>query len=452
MEPNQTIQVKFVGNYPIAWEPPAPGESQASSQLSDLPSEMFDSQPTVSDSGFPSTNEELKQQFVAFVEERMRGARGDSDPEAEFCDPETDKRNMLKGYHALLAIVHDPTSTLVATNTTRLKLFMELNRIKFLESAFDALCRNYLSDIDKLGKLWLEKSMQDPAHAGRRKPDREAQEIVPGWYNKMCTLTGGTFLVEAAHIIDVRVTKKLGADKNAHSIWNLLKVFWPLEDLRALTISGDEQRNILPLRVDAHRFWDSHQFALRPLEHPADPTHRLYLQMVWLKDITTEGNLASSPWDHRKNGTITDFRRGNHDNDTFPAIRHGDVFELVTADKAMRPLPNPHFLRLRYAAQKLLAGMMAAGALKDIFRGPPPRGIEGPVRDEAHMPGDWEVLIEAAQQGGVLSPEAAEQWRCYILEEAYQEHQKQLEEYTEWRAKNRILPKGKEVDDEGQGS
>jgi len=81
-------------------------------------------------------------------------------------------------------------------------------------------------------------------------------------------------------------------------------------------------------------------------------------------------------------------------------------------------LPNVHFLKLRYAIQKLLAGIMAAGALKDIFRGPPPRGIKGSVLDKAHIPGDWEVLIEAAQQEGILSAEAAKQWRRYILEEA----------------------------------
>ncbi|KAH6634683.1 hypothetical protein B0J18DRAFT_471558 [Chaetomium sp. MPI-SDFR-AT-0129] len=431
---------------------------------------MFVSRPTVSDSGFPSTDAELKRQSVAFVEERMRGARGDSDPDAEFCNPEIEKRDRLKGYYSLLAILHDPTSALIATNTMRLKWFMKDSGINFLESAFETLSTQYLLNIDKLGKLWCQRSMRDPAHAkegdgddsvdqsrqgesssppkrqklataglshikpGDPKLDREAQDIVPGWYNKMCALTGGTLFMEAAHIIDIGVTKKLGADKNIHTIWNMLRTFWPLEDLRALTISGDEQRNILPLRVDAHRFWDNHRFALRPLEHPTDPTHRLYLQIVWLKDITTEGNLARSPWDHRKNGTITDFRRGNGDNDTFPAIRHGDVYELVTADEATRPLPNIHFLRLRYAMQKLLAGMMATEALRDIFRGPPPSGIEGPVRDEAHMPGDWDMLIEAAQQEGVLSVKAAEQWRRYILEEAYQEYQERVQRYAEWRA------------------
>lgn len=91
---------------------------------------MFDSQPTVSDSNFPATNRELKRQFVTFVEERMRGTRS---------DPEIDKMDMLKGYHSLLAIVHDPTSSLTAPNTTRLKWFMKEAGIKYLENAFDTL-------------------------------------------------------------------------------------------------------------------------------------------------------------------------------------------------------------------------------------------------------------------------------------------------------------------------
>jgi vacuolar-type H+-ATPase subunit H len=59
------------------------------------------------------------------------------------------------------------------------------------------------------------------------------------------------------------------------------------------------------------------------------------------------------------------------------------------------------------------------------------------------MPSDWEMLIEAAQQEGVLSVEAAEQWRRYILEEAYQEYQ---ERYAEWRAEKGILRQGEKVE------
>lgn len=122
------------------------------------------------------------------------------------------------------------------------------------------------------------------------------------------------------------------------------------------------------------------------------------------------------------------FRRGSGDN--FPAIEHGDVYELVTADEVTCPLPNMDFLRLRYAIQKLLASMKAAGGLKDIFRHPPP-SFQGPVRDEAYMPGDWEMLIEAAEQEGILSVEAAEGWRRYFSEIAYQDYQDWYAEYME---------------------
>ncbi|KAK3371697.1 hypothetical protein B0T24DRAFT_630121 [Lasiosphaeria ovina] len=198
---------------------------------------MFDSQPTASDFGIPSINGELKQKFIAFVEERMRGVRDDPDSDADFCDPEIDKRDILKCCHSLLAILHDPTSALIATDTTRLKHFIEAARTKFLEAAFQRLYRNYFSDIDKLGKLWC----QDPIKEGRPKADRDTQEIVKGWYNKICTLTGATFLLEVTHIIDVRVIKKLGVDKDAYNIWDMLRTFWLLKDLKALKISGDEK-------------------------------------------------------------------------------------------------------------------------------------------------------------------------------------------------------------------
>lgn len=487
------IQVNFVGNYLITWEPSV--EPQPSgSQLSDLPSEIFDSQPSVSDAGFPSTNAELKRQFVSYIQRLIRRANGDSDSDADFCDPDIDQRGQLKSYYSLLAIVHDPTSALVATDITRFRAHMEAENIKLVETAFRRLCTGYLLTIDSLGKLWNEKNKRDAAHAeggnkddddvgqnsekessgpakrrklvitgssrgkadriaqkSRGKADRDAQNLVPGWYHNMCVLTGGTFPLEAAHIIDFRVVKKLGADGDAIDIWDMLSHFWPIEDLESLMVAGNEKRNILPLRIDAHKFWDGHRFALRPLEQPTDPAHRLYLQVVWLKDINKDGNLVHSPWDHRKNGTITDFRRGSNDDHVFPAIQHGDVYELVTADEVTCPLPSMQFLRLRYAVQKLLAGMMAAGALKDIFRGPPP-SAEGPVRDEAYMPGDWDMLIRSAQEEGLLSVEAAKRWRRHVLETAYQDYQARVEQDAEWRAEREILCRGEKVEDNGQGS
>ena len=427
-----TIQVNSVGNYPITWEPLPPVGSQASdSQASDLPSEMFNSQPTTSDSGFPSTNAELQRQFIAFIQKQIRRAKGDddSDPDAAYAPPDINERKQLAHYYSLLAIVRDPSSALIATDIPRLRFYMKAINATGLETAFRSLCQCYVSNIDEVAKLWIQKSK---GNENRPKLDRDAQNNVPGWYNKMCVLTGGTTLVEGAHIIDVRVTKKLRPDGDASNLWNLCRNFWAIEELASLNIAGSEKRNILPLRVDAHRFWDSNRLALRPLGHPTDPTRRLYLQVVWLKDITEDGNLVNSQWDHQKLGTITDFRRGSNSDCVFPAVQHGDVYELVTVDEVKCPFPSMHFLQLRYAIQKLLAGMVAAGALKDIFRGPPPSS-EGPVRDEVYMPGDWDMLIRSAQEEGVLSVEAEKRWSRYVSEAAYQDHQAWVEQDAEWQ-------------------
>ncbi|KAK3371698.1 hypothetical protein B0T24DRAFT_333947 [Lasiosphaeria ovina] len=87
--------------------------------------------------------------------------------------------------------------------------------------------------------------------------------------------------------------------------------------------------------------------------------------MVWLKDITIEGNLARSPWDYGKNGTITDFRRGSGDNNTFPAIEYGDVYELVTADEVICPLLNIYFLRLSGERKRRLYARVRRWRRKD---------------------------------------------------------------------------------------
>jgi len=421
-----TIKVSFFGNYPITWEPLPPLRWKIS-----IP-EISDPQPTTSDSDFPSTNAELRQQFVALIQKQIRRAKGDddSDPDADYAPPpDLDERKRLAYYYSLLAIVRDPSSALIATDVPRLKHYMKAKKTTSLETTLKSLCQNYISDIEQVAKLWIQKNKGNP---NRPKPDRDAQSSVPEWYNKTCVLTGGTTLVEGSHIIDVRVVKKLGPNGDAINLWNLCRNFWDVEEFASLNIIGNEEQNILPLRADAHGFWDSNRLALRPLEHPTDPTRRLYLQVVWLKDITEDGNLVNSPWDHQKLGTITDFRRGSKSACVFPAVQHGDIYELVTADEVDCPLPSIYFLQLRYAIQKLLAGMRAAGALKDIFRGPPPSS-EGPVRDDVYMPSDWDMLIQSAQEEGVLSVEAEEQWRRYVSESTYQDHQEWAEQEAEWQ-------------------
>lgn len=105
-----------------------------------------------------------------------------------------------------------------------------------------------------------------------------------------------------------------------------------------LVVRGREATIILPLSPDAHALWDKYAFALCPIEHPTDPQHRLFLQMVWLTDLHIERGLVTGDWDNAGRGGIVDLRRGR--DGLFPAIRHGDVYELVTSD-LLWPVPCP---------------------------------------------------------------------------------------------------------------
>lgn len=273
--------------------------------------------------------------------------------------------------------------------------------------------------------------------------DEAAQRKGRGLYKNICILTGANLQVEGAHILDYRVKKKWNQTRDsrtedpAHQVWLLLGNFWPLPNLAAkivgeLQIQGEEVGNILPLRVDAHRFWDAHRFALRPIRHPDDPEHRLYLQVLWLNDIVTKGSLLKGQWDHAKHGSIVDFRRGS--TDEHPHLNHGDVFELITPNKDTHPLPKFSLLEMRFATQKLLAGMKAAGALRDMFREPPPDGFTGPVPSIA-LPFAWEMVLEAAVDEQIMDIDTADKWKRAVLEALYEKQQVLAREVAKWRAR-----------------
>ncbi|KAK0727953.1 hypothetical protein B0T26DRAFT_748236 [Lasiosphaeria miniovina] len=199
---------------------------------------------------------------------------------------------------------------------------------------------------------------------------------VPKWYGRSCILSGST-PVDGAYIVDVRAS-----GMNAFHFWETLSMFWPLKSTDKLDIKGQE--------------------------HPIDPEHRIYLQVVWLKDLDKFNGLIKGAWDHRGSGSIVDFRRGSDDGRMFPRLEHGDVYELSTPDPVRCPLPSIQFLQIRYAVQKIIAGIMAAGALKDIFGGEPSEDGLGPARHEELLPGDWEVLLEEAVEAEALTRDAAE--------------------------------------------
>ncbi|KAK3357994.1 hypothetical protein B0T25DRAFT_540715 [Lasiosphaeria hispida] len=126
---------------------------------------------------------------------------------------------------------------------------------------------------------------------GRSRQDTKAQGMVKTWYGGQCVLSGADKLVQGAHIVDVVACDSMGRDPI--QFWNWLKMPWSLDRLKELKIRSRENENILPLRVDAHQFWDSHCFALQPIKHQDSPSSRIYIQMVWLKDLDTEGGLAN---------------------------------------------------------------------------------------------------------------------------------------------------------------
>ncbi|EFX01829.1 hypothetical protein CMQ_8295 [Grosmannia clavigera kw1407] len=259
---------------------------------------------------------------------------------------------------------------------------------------------------------------------GGRGPPREyadvkAQREVPTFYNNRCLLTG-TMKPQGAHIIPVRAKAV-----NRMDTWNTLSMFWPLPEVETLDLHGRERENILPLTHTVHDMWDSFHFGIRPIEHPTNPQHHLYIQMVWLIDMN--GDRVESDWSHAGFGSASDYRRGSTPN--FPAVQHGDVYELETDNPTTEPLPSLHFLHIQYAIHKIMAGIRAAGSLRELFNDDPPSDVGGygarvdnidDINDIADIdvPPMWQPILEAAVNAGVLTKEKALLWGKAFSKEA----------------------------------
>ncbi|OAA54582.1 hypothetical protein SPI_08828 [Niveomyces insectorum RCEF 264] len=430
------IEVKFIGNESILWplSPPTSSGTGSSDNHNTGASEPGSSEaPPV-----PSAGEELKVQFTAFL--RARISRLQSGPD-DFVDDEKKPRRASekKNCFAMLAIALDPSAHL-----EDLSLMQKLSQVKTPDDLFFATYLNYVARIQEIDQAWsytksaprkekkvkqsadseqnepeddaIQQKRQDlgggkrSATHGRPAADAKAQIEVPKWYNERCILSG-LIKPHGAHIVPVRITK----DADVSEIWKILGCFWPLPAIDGIMVEGREETNILPLCPDAHGLWDRFTFAIRPIEHPTDPQHRIYIQMVWLKDLDSDGGLITGNWDHSRSGSIADFRRGQ--DGMYPAIKHGDVYELVTQDPEERPLPSLRLLQMQYGAHKLLAGIRAAGALKAIFSDDPPDD-QGPVPFNVSVPREWKSLLEAAVDAGILNDKAAQCWgRAFVREE-----------------------------------
>jgi len=511
----QRITVDYIGNKIISWV----GEEEVSSSSNQSsPDQLLDSsQPLstqLSDAELPdpTSDEELRERFVAYVHQNIEALHGEGDDGSYAPTAKEKARRAIekKGMYMLLAILHDASSrprSLRMSSWDDWKIGLHPEEIS-LANFFESRCYEYQASLDKLCVLWdlnpkpkksdepvaaavsrtgknratdegvetrrmkkqrIEKAqgtsqissdeeadsvtqpashppVDDQCATGNNNEDRRtgkeiaAQKEVPEWYAGRCVLSNALG-AQGAHIVPVRALVK--AERNHTTFRNLLRMFWPDKHwTNHCSPDKTEKANILPLEAGAHYRWDRFNFAVRPINNVSDTDPcRLWIQMVWLNNTHESGGLASGSWEHF-DGTISNYRRGicmdakeggTHQGRTtqyFPVVDHGDVFLLQTPDPEKYPLPDRGYLEIQFAVHKILSGIAAAGALKDIFRGPPPDSHEpGSVPVSVAVPWEWEFLLERAGEIGILDTKEEERWRQAIR--AYLHEVEEEEAWTE---------------------
>ncbi|KAK4459983.1 hypothetical protein QBC42DRAFT_230528 [Cladorrhinum samala] len=467
----QPIEVKFVFNRPIGWMPsrpaglprdgsdPSPTRRPADVRNVDDASLDHGAQPSAS--RFPTTDEELKEQFAVFIRREIVSLITNKSNELDDDEQTMSTVERVKILAAIRAVALDPSSRFFNLNLPNARRSLPLDKY------FKLLLKSIFFQAANVIGIWVDKPvktldamfLKEEAEGGEEtstkgkaadqgRADKAAQRRVPPWYQNCCCLTG-TETVDAAHIIDVQAAKSM---RDPLDFWGTLQLLWPLDDIQQLEIAGHEERNILPLQPTAHRLWDRHKFALRPIPHPTDPEHKVYLQVVWFDDRHAEIGLTGNngQGSSSKETDLLDRRRKMEDSIGSGAryVLHGDVYELSTSDPENRPLPDVCFLEMRYAVQQLLACQQAAGALRAIFGGDPPED-PGTTRDEAFMPSDWDGMLREALELGILSTKKEEIWRRCILERAYVKGLQKVWKYRKWKAD---LKRGPEEEEEDEGT
>ncbi|KAF4125704.1 hypothetical protein GMORB2_0948 [Geosmithia morbida] len=375
------IIVSYVGKKSILWEP-AETDSRQSAE-----------KPTTD----PTNQEEQKRAYGAFVRseiERLSSPAAGKPASNKLCGRIQQRRDLV----ALLAVVFDPTSDVNRVlgiprdgfsreEELKLSVHTSCSRLGSIISAWDMSAggaardgtreenKGEGSDLEddeqeeqqdapktltskssknKLTRGKSRRKMTGKSTEANRSPaDLSAQRHVPTWYGSRCVLSG-LIKPEGAHIVPARTVR----DTDMDVIWVLLKTFWPLPQLEGLG-------------------------------------------MVWLRNLDIEGGLEAGSWDHRALGSIADFRRGSISESQYPVVHHGDVYLLTTIDCETHPLPSLRLLPIQYAAHKITAGIRAAGALRVIFSDIPPDD-PGPAGYDVDVPDEWQSLIEASVDAGVL--------------------------------------------------
>jgi hypothetical protein len=433
------IEATYYGRRALDWIPDAVEEStSAETQTSDVqiqPFSMSDSQylEETQSQSVPTNHAELLEAFRAHLRDEIDGVDSQYVPTKK---GRAAAANKQKGRILLLALAHtEETSRMLVSmeammahrspeeyfyNQVELwlpsvdKIDQFLRRDKLNEDELESASihpsptkEEDISKPEKKRKLdtGKEPGTKSTTETKRTKEDLAAQHEVKTWHDGQCVLTGGQF-PEGAHILPVKITRHEGIE----DFWKQLRLFWSWKKVdkwkAAIEEKGYEVKNILPLRVDAHRLWDRRQFTIRPINDPQEPERRLFLQVVWLKGFDRKKGIVKGDPDYRKIA-IVDQRCG--DSEQAPYIKTGDIYELVTSDSVLFPLPSSEILRLQYALHCLMSSLTAAGSLKAIFRDDPP-DVDPVASGEVTVPSDWARLIEAAMDEGILDSAAAEIW------------------------------------------
>ncbi|OIW23246.1 hypothetical protein CONLIGDRAFT_141810 [Coniochaeta ligniaria NRRL 30616] len=259
----------------------------------------------------------------------------------------------------------------------------------------------------------------------RSKEDKHAQEVVPKWYGSRCLLTH-KLLVDGAHTLAVGIQKQ-----NLDEFWKALNQFWPPEMVSAWIESLRQEkmalRNVIPLSPEAHRRWDRHYFALRPVRCEDDPERVMYVQICFANTIDTMTGQRNDTADRnyidiqgkRDVGGLCDWRSIHQCNEALGpqvrAIQTGDIFRLTTTDPDKRPLPSYRLLEIQYALHKVLGSLKAAAAEKVLFRRDPPD--VDPVPRGSHLIKETllSYLLDHAEDSLAVSQEQADKWRGAIV-------------------------------------
>ncbi|OIW30146.1 hypothetical protein CONLIGDRAFT_702655 [Coniochaeta ligniaria NRRL 30616] len=281
----------------------------------------------------------------------------------------------------------------------------------------------------------------------RARADINAQETVPKWYGNRCALTNKE-IVDAGHIFAVGLR-----NQDLERFWTALYKFWPWEDIDAweeeLAQPQVEVRNIIPLGMEAHRRWDDHYFALRPIKHMSDKKI-MYVQLCWVNPIDLETGKRQDKYprdyidiqgQHNTGGLCDgrDITNNGEDNAAYVrSIRSGDVFRFTTSDPEKFPLPSYDLLSLQWALHRVLGAVKATGSLETIFSDPaPPDAPSLASRSNVLLEDSLlAYLADVAEDRRVLTPDMAAKWRGAVAKAKYEKLQADAENLA-YYAENR---------------